>query len=147
MAMRRNVIRLGGLVGLLLGCILVMAAPASASPTIPGIPDCKDAPTAQLPGNGLTGFLDGKPDPLPAQGDPFAKNPTTSVYEQYGYAGLTWHTYDLGCGGDLRDVNASTDTMIGNATLAFATWGWPQPTAYTTRSRTHRTTWPLSTTW
>jgi hypothetical protein len=123
MAKRRNVIRLGSLIGLLLGSILLMATPASASPAIPGIPDCKDAPTAQLPGYGLPGFLDGMPDPLPAQGDPFAKNPTTSVYEQYGYAGLAWHTYDLGCGGDLRDVNASTDTMIGNATLAFATWG------------------------
>ena len=123
MAMRRNVIRLGGLVGLVLGCILVLAVPASASPTIPGIPDCKDAPTAQLPGNGLSGFLDRKPDPLPAPGDPFATNPKTSVYEQYGYAGLTWHTYDLGCGGDLRDVPASTDTMIGNATLSLATWG------------------------
>jgi len=123
MARRRNLIRLGGLVGLLLGCVLVMATPAWATPAIPGIPDCKDAPTAQLPGNGLSGFLDAKPDPLPAPGDPFAKNPTTSVYEQYGYAGLTWHTYDLGCGGDLRDMSASTDTMIGNATLAFATWG------------------------
>jgi len=142
MAMRRNVIRLGSLFGLVLGCILVLASPATASPaasrvasaaatsasasalpTIPGIPDCKDAPAAQLPGDGLTGFLDSKPDPFPAQLDPFAKKPTTSVYEQYGYAGLTWHTYDLGCGGDLRDVNASTDTMIGNATLAFATWG------------------------
>ena len=123
MAMRRNVIRLGSLAALMLGLILVIATPASASPAIPGIPDCKDAPTAQLPGDGLSGFLDGKPVPLPAPGDPFAKNPTTSVYEQYGYAGLTWHTYDLGCGGDLRDVNASSDTMIGNAALAFATWG------------------------
>jgi hypothetical protein len=123
MSRLRSVIRLGSIVGLLLMCNLVVASPASASPAIPGVPDCKDAPAAQLPGNGLAGFLDGKPDPLPVQGDPFAKDPTTSVYEQYGYAGLSWHTYDLGCGGDLRDVNASTDTMIGNATLAFATWG------------------------
>ena len=82
MAMRRNVIRLGGLVGLVLGCILVVAVPASASPTIPGIPDCKDAPTAQLPGNGLSGFLDRKPDLLPAPGDPFAdamQDPGVSV--------------------------------------------------------------------
>jgi hypothetical protein len=123
MVVRRAVVRLGSILVLLLGCFLVVATPTSASPSIPGIPDCKDAPMAQLPGDGLTGLLDGKPDPLPPQGDPFAKNPTTSVYEQYGYAGLTWHTYDLGCGGDLRDVNASSDTMIGNATLAFATWG------------------------
>jgi len=123
MRRRRNVVRLVSLFVVLLGCLLVIATPASAAPMIPGVPDCKDAPTAQLPGDGLTGFLDGKPNPLPPQGDPFAKNPTTSVYEQYGYAGLTWHTYDLGCGGDLRDVNASSDTMIGNATLAFANWG------------------------
>jgi hypothetical protein len=127
-AVRRNIERLGSLaalLGLLLGALLVMAGPASASasPMVPGIPDCKDAPVAQLPGDGLTGFLDSKPDPLPPQGDPFAKSPTTSVYEQYGYAGLTWHTYDLGCGGDLRDVNASSDTMIGNAFLSFANWG------------------------
>ena len=56
MAMRRNVIRLGSVVGLLLGCILVIAAPASAAPAIPGIPDCKDAPAAQLPGYGLPGI-------------------------------------------------------------------------------------------
>jgi hypothetical protein len=123
MGVRRNLIRLSGMVLLLLGFLLVLATPASASPMIPGVPDCKDAPMAQLPGDGLTGFLDSKPNPLPPQGDPFAKNPSTSVYEQYGYAGLTWHTYDLGCGGDIRDINASSDTMIGNATLAFATWG------------------------
>jgi len=123
MPLPRSMARLVSIIGLLLGCLLVVASPASAAPAIPGIPDCKDAPTAQLPGYGLPGFLDGKPDPLPAQGDPFAKDPTTSVYEQYGYAGLTWHTYDLGCGGDMRDVTASTDTMLGNATLAFATWG------------------------
>jgi hypothetical protein len=123
MALCRNVIRLGSIVGLLFACLLALASPASALPAIPGVPDCKDAPAAQLPGNGLAGFLDGRPDPLPAPGDPFAESPTTSLYEQYGYSGLTWHTYDLGCGGDLRDVNATTDTMIGNATLAFATWG------------------------
>ena len=123
MGVRRNLIRLSSMVLLLLGFLLVLATPASASPMIPGVPDCKDAPMAQLPGDGLTGFLDSKPNPLPPQGDPFAKNPSTSVYEQYGYAGLTWHTYDLGCGGDIRDINASSDTMIGNATLAFATWG------------------------
>jgi hypothetical protein len=123
MARRGKVTRLGVIVGLLLGAVMLLAAPASAEPMIPGVPDCKDAPVAQLPGDGLTGFLDGKPNPLPPQGDPFAKDPTTSVYEQYGYAGLAWHTYDLGCGGDVRDVNASSDTMIGNATLAFATWG------------------------
>lgn len=93
-----------------------------ALPGIPGIPDCKDAPIPERPGTGLPGALDPAPDPLPAAGDPFAEQPLTSVYEQYGYAGLTWHTYDLGCGGSVRDPAAATDTMIGNVLLSCAVW-------------------------
>ena len=91
-------------------------------PGIPGVPDCKDAPIPERPGMGLPGALDPEPDPLPAAGDPFAQNPSTSIYEQYGYAGLTWHTYDLGCGGSVRDPAAATDTMIGNVLLSCAVW-------------------------
>ncbi|HEY7721109.1 MAG TPA: hypothetical protein VIB11_04680, partial [Pedococcus sp.] len=58
----------------------------------------------------------------PAPLEPFVANPQTSVYEQYGYAGLTWHTYDLGCGGGLRDTDATLDTTVGNAFLAGAVW-------------------------
>jgi hypothetical protein len=93
-----------------------------AMPGIPGIPDCKDAPLAERPGTGLPGALDPAPDPVPAEADPFADNPTTSLYEQYGYAGLSWHTYDLGCGGSVRDPAAATDTMIGNLLLSAAVW-------------------------
>ncbi len=91
-------------------------------PRIPGVPDCKDAPIPERPGTGLPGALDPAPDPLPAAGDPFVQKPSTSVYEQYGYAGLTWHTYDLGCGGSVRDPGAATDTMIGNVMLSCAVW-------------------------
>ena len=38
-----------------------LATPASAAPQVPGIPDCKDAPVAQMPGVGLPGFLDEGP--------------------------------------------------------------------------------------
>lgn len=93
-----------------------------AAPGIPGIPDCKDAPLPGRPGSGLAGTLDAKPDPLPPAGDPFADRPTTSVYDQYGYAGLSWNTYDLGCGGSVRDPAAATDTMAGNAMLSMAVW-------------------------
>ncbi len=93
-----------------------------ALPGIPGVPDCKEAPIPQRPGTGLPGALDPAPDPLPVAGDPFAQSPSTSVYEQYGYAGLTWHTYDLGCGGSVRDPAAATDTMIGNVLLSCAVW-------------------------
>jgi len=108
---------------ILIGVLLVGAGPSSADPSIPGIPDCKDAPAPQRPGDGLPGFLDPTPDkPAPAA-DPFVPNATTSIYDQYGYAGLTWHTYDLGCGGDIRDPGAMSDTLIGNLSLSAATWG------------------------
>src|SRR6476469_4066033 len=123
MSLRRNGIRLLALVVLLLGMWTSTAAQASAAPAIPGVPDCKDAPAAQRPGDGLTGFLDAPPTATPPAGDPFAAHPTTSVYEQYGYAGLGWHTYDLGCGGGMRDVEASIDTATGNFLMSSATWG------------------------
>jgi hypothetical protein len=116
----RRVLAIGAI---LAGVFLLLSGPAGASPSIPGVPDCKDAPTAQLPGNGITGFLDPGPDAPPEPLDPFAANPQTSVYEQYGYAGLGWHTYDLGCGGGLRDVEASIDTATGNFLMSAASWG------------------------
>jgi hypothetical protein len=119
----RAVFRTVALVGIAAGLFLGLSASASASPTLPGIPDCKDAPTAQLPGSGITGFLDPGPQPPPPPLDPFVPNPKTSVYEQYGYAGLSWHTYDLGCGGGMRDIDASMDTATGNFMLSAATWG------------------------
>lgn len=99
-----------------------LASPASAAPTVPGIPDCKDAPIAQMPGSGLPGYLDEGPKRTPAPLDPFVASPQTSVYEQYGYAGLTWHTYDLGCGGGMRDTDATIDTTVGNAFMSGSVW-------------------------
>lgn len=119
----RVVRRVVQLTVILLGALLIGAGPTSASPSIPGIPDCKDAPAPQRPGDGLAGFLDPAPEKPAPPGDPFAPNPTTSIYDQYGYAGLTWHTYDLGCAGSLSDPGATADTMIGNLSLSVATWG------------------------
>ncbi|QGN58852.1 hypothetical protein [Nostocoides sp. HKS02] len=120
---RRTVCRVLALIAIAAGLCLAVSGSASASPSFPGIPDCKDAPTAQLPGSGITGFLDEGPKTPPAPMDPFVAHPRTSVYEQYGYAGLSWQTYDLGCGGGLRDINASMDTATGNLLLSAATWG------------------------
>jgi hypothetical protein len=120
---RRTVCRVLALIGIAAGLCLAVSGSASASPSIPGFPDCKDAPVAQLPGSGITGFLDEAPKPPPPPLDPFVAHPRTSVYEQYGYAGLSWHTYDLGCGGGIRDIDASADTAIGNFMLSAATWG------------------------
>jgi len=47
----RVVRRVVQLTVILLGALLIAAGPSSASPSIPGIPDCKDAPAPQRPGD------------------------------------------------------------------------------------------------
>jgi hypothetical protein len=84
-------------------------APALGSPAlrqVPGVDDCKEAPNPDRPGAGMVGAID--PTPLGSGGP-------NSVYHEVGYAGLVWHTYDLGCGpSGLRNPNAMIDTWTGN---------------------------------
>lgn len=90
---------------------LFLAAPADA---IPGF-DCKESPVPEVPDRGLAGFFAGAPDRLPPEADPFADNARTTIFEQYGYAGLRWSTYDLGCGPDaMRQPDAVIGTAISN---------------------------------
>ncbi|HEY6798966.1 MAG TPA: hypothetical protein VI248_30155 [Kineosporiaceae bacterium] len=42
---------------------------------------------------------------------PFTPGVTTSIHEQYGYAGLRWNTYDLGCAGS---PEASVGSTVAN---------------------------------
>ncbi|MDN5795870.1 MAG: hypothetical protein L0H79_08985 [Intrasporangium sp.] len=108
----------------------LLASPsASATPMVsrpaalPAAPwDCKDAPVPAMPDSGLPGFFDPAPSPAPAAGDPWANPPTSTIYDQYGYAGLTWNTYDLGCMGAAGDLGATIDTFIGNLFLSGGTW-------------------------
>jgi hypothetical protein len=87
----------------LFGGQAALGAPALAQ--VPGVEDCKDAPNPERPGSGMVGAID--PTPLQA-GAP------GSVYHEVGYAGLVWHTYDLGCGpSGLRNPNAVIDTWTG----------------------------------
>jgi hypothetical protein len=87
----------------LFGLQAVLGAPALAQ--VPGVDDCKEAPNPERPGSGMVGAID--PTPLQA-GAP------DSVYHEVGYAGLVWHTYDLGCGpSGLRNPNAVIDTWTG----------------------------------
>jgi len=87
-----------------LGVQAVLGPPALAQ--IPGVEDCKQAPNPERPGSGMVGALDSTP---PQAGTP------NSVYAEVGYAGLVWHTYDLGCGpSGLRNPNAVIDTWTGN---------------------------------
>lgn len=82
---------------------------------VPGLSDCKQAPAPDMPGTGMGGFFAGTPDKLPAQADPFAAGSNTTIYEQYGYAGLRWSTYDLGCGPDMmRQPDAVIGTSMSN---------------------------------
>jgi hypothetical protein len=83
----------------------LIGAPAYAAPF-----DCKQAPEPDRPGSGLVGSL----DPAVNAGEPH------SVYNEVGYAGLVWHTYDLGCGGEVADPSATTDTWLGNQTFNLA---------------------------
>jgi hypothetical protein len=82
---------------------------------IPGFGDCKDAPVPDTPGSGIAGFFDRPPRQLPPAEDPFGPGATTTIYEQYGYAGLRWRTYDLGCGPDaMRNPDAVIGTAVSN---------------------------------
>ncbi|WP_223839377.1 hypothetical protein [Saccharopolyspora pogona] len=68
--------------------------------------DCKEAPNPERPGSGMVGALD--PAPM-GVGNP------GSAYDEVGYAGLVWHTYDLGCGPQgVTNPNALVDTWLGN---------------------------------
>jgi hypothetical protein len=99
------------------GFAVLTAQPAQA---LPGISDCKTAPTPEIPGRGLTGFFESEPERIPEAADPFALDSSTSIYEQYGYAGLRFSNYDLGCGPDLaRSPDATVGTTIANWVLTF----------------------------
>lgn len=119
--MSRQLARLLSTLACAVAVCWLVPSPAAA---IPGI-DCKEAPTPEMPGRGITGFFAGPPDQLPAEEDPFEPDSGTTIFEQYGYAGLRWHTYDLGCGPDaMRHPDAVIGTSISN-------WSMQLPLALT----------------
>lgn len=74
--------------------------------------DCKEAPSPQFPNAVFPTVFDSHSATEP----PHNGNPTG--YQTYGWAGLRWYTYDLGCGEDLvRAPGAVADTTTGNAFL------------------------------
>ena len=109
--MRRRLAVLAGCLGAVLLLLPAGSAQALQAPAFPGV-DCKESPTPDMPGEGLAAFFEKAPDPLPKQEDPFAEDSRTTIYEQYGYSGLRWHTYDLGCG---PDAARNPDAVIGTA--------------------------------
>lgn len=101
------------------GMSLATARPAAAAPTCDG-----DAPTPQRAGEGLAGNLDPGPAVKAAPADPFAANSTTTIYDQYGYAGLKWNTYDLGCdlGTGVKSIDPDITNWVGNSWLKGAVY-------------------------
>lgn len=99
---RRRLVAIIAFAGVALGVVasLVLASPADA---IPFVGDCKDAPEPESPRAGLASFFQVNPPFAPPPGDPFVEGSGAAIVEQYGHAGLTWSTYDLGCGGAARD--------------------------------------------
>jgi|GEM_PF-2755196 len=100
--------------------LLVGVAAAPSAQALPLLPDCKQPPAPEVPGRGVVGFFESPPKTLPPPGDPFAPNATTTIHEQYGYAGLRWNTYDLGCGPDIAlSPDAAVGTAIANYVFTF----------------------------
>ena len=86
--------------------------------------DCKSPPTPEEPTDGLMGWFTTKPNAPPPFVDPSSADADQTIYEQYGYAGLSWDVYDLGCGGALiRDQNAGVDTWVADKTYTVSKFG------------------------
>lgn len=113
--------RLFAVVALLLLANFGPGSPAASA--VPGLPDlggnrgfsCDEPPNPQLPKAVLPSLLDSSSAQRPA-----AENASPTGYQTYGWAGLTWSTYDLGCGEDLvRAPSAVMDTKYGNQFLTI----------------------------
>jgi hypothetical protein len=106
----------------MLGAPTALASEKTSTHAVHAVPDilgCTSAPTPEVPGRGVVGFFESPPKTPPVAADPFVANSTTSIYEQYGYAGLRWNTYDLGCGPDLaRSPDAAIGTAVANWIMA-----------------------------
>ncbi len=103
---------------LALGATGVFTADTAAA--LPGVSDCKTPPTPEVPGRGVVGFFEPAPAHAPAAADPFAPGSQTSIHDQYGYAGLRFNTYDLGCGPEItRSPDAAVGTTMANWIMTF----------------------------
>ncbi|HET9658370.1 MAG TPA: hypothetical protein VFP72_23665 [Kineosporiaceae bacterium] len=105
--------------------VLLPAASAPATTTtnhsVLGLPDCKNPPTPEVPSAGLTSVLDSGPQ-NPRNGDPWGNPPTSTVYEEYHWAGAQWRNYDLGCGPDAaRDMGDSAWGVMADGSLQTLT--------------------------
>lgn len=95
---------------LVLAALTFVVAPPAVDAAGPF--SCKSAPTPDAPGTGTGGWFLDAPKTMPA-GESWQNG--APVFEHYGYAGLRWNTYDLGCGSDLaRNPGAVIGTEMAN---------------------------------
>lgn len=74
--------------------------------------DCQDVPPPEFPNEVIETTFDSTSADRPTTGG--------TGYQTYGWAGLEWHTYDLGCGADLvKAPGAVGDTTLGNTFLTI----------------------------
>lgn len=116
------------LAGIMLAAFLAtlgwgLLAPSSAvAVCAPGVSNGTDPPTPQFPGTGIYSFLEQPPKTLPPDdADPFKPGSAYTVQDVYGYAGLRWNTYDMGCGGDLADPVEAAMNAMANFMMLFPT--------------------------
>ena len=97
--------------------LIVVGLVVFASPAHAATGDCKKAPVAESPGSGLSGFFsNGAPDEIPQDPEGGAWENGAPIFHNYGTAGLSFHTYDLGCvsGFDVDANMAKMETTVAN---------------------------------
>jgi hypothetical protein len=104
--------RLGRLFAVLVIAACSLLGPQMGTAHAAGGFDCTEVPSPQFPNAVFPTVFDSNSAVEPPHND----SPTG--YQTYGWAGLRWYTYDLGCGSDLiRATDAVSDTAVGNAFL------------------------------
>ncbi|GAA2100450.1 hypothetical protein GCM10009801_72990 [Streptomyces albiaxialis] len=88
-------------------------------------PECKSAPVPGRPGRGAGSWALREPGKAPAPLSPGSKGASAHLYEQYGLAGMQWHTYDLACdtaGDSLKNIHADYQTQLANWLFGASRW-------------------------
>jgi hypothetical protein len=100
---------------------------------------CLQAPTPGTPDSGLAGWFADRPASASQPGP-------RGLYSEYGYAGYSYSTYDVGCASGLINPEYKVTTTVANGEFMFATaiigasnalrerawnpesmWGWADP--------------------
>lgn len=77
---------------------------------------CKEVPGPQSPNEAAPAFFDSASENKPDSELGFGE----TGYGTYGWAGLSWHVYDLGCGDDITGVSlVRSKTDLGNQFLVI----------------------------